>query len=250
MRTSLVLAATALFAVACASESEEVLPVATRTTGVDTSHAASSKEAARRENGFVRFVHAIPDLTAVDVYSNDIRVFPNVLYGTVTAYFELPEEGYKFRIRPSGQNLAVPMAEADEGVDEGRHYTVVAFREPDEGKAALRIYEDKLTPPETGTAKVRVVNACPDAGELDVFTPGSEEALFTGVDHKAATDYAQVKPMTGVVTLHRKGEETTLASLATTFDVGKVYTIVVYGWSKGSPPTLRTLVIEDRFGTP
>jgi len=29
-----------------------------------------------------------------------------------------------------------------------------------------------------------------------------------------------------------------------------VYTIVVLGWAKGSPSSLRTLVIEDRFGTP
>jgi hypothetical protein len=58
-------------------------------------------------------------------------------------------------------------------------------------EAVLEVFEDKLEPPKPGSVKLRLINASPDAGELDLFTPGAETPLFAGVDYQHATDYAE-----------------------------------------------------------
>jgi hypothetical protein len=235
--------------VACVNEPDQVLPVSTTSEGV-TSRAPASADAARRDHAFVRFVHTIPDVVAVDVYADDMRIFTSVPYGMVTPFKELPDEGYTLRIRPAGQDMAVPMAEESEGIAEGRHYTIGAFR-TDSGKADLVIFNDELTPPKAGTARLRVINASPDVGELDLFTPGAEDPVHDGVDYRESSGYAEIKPMSGKLELHRDGERTTLVDTpVSTFDAGKVYTLIVLGWSRGTPPDLKTIVVEDRFGIP
>lgn len=239
-----------LAATACVHESSDVLPVST-TAGGQNSTVPASAEAARRDAGFVRFVQAIPDLATADLFADDMRIFTSVAYATVTPFREVPEQSYAFRVRPAGQEMAVPLAEEHERIGEGSHHTVVAFRKTNEGKADIEAFDDELTTPKAGMAKVRVINASPDAGELDAYTPGAEKAMVDGVDFGESSKYAEIKPMSGRIAIHREDEKTPLVELpTTTYDAGKVYTIVVLGWSKGSPPSLRTIVVEDRFGSP
>jgi len=239
-----------LLAPACASEPNEMLPVSTTTEGTVSSVPASAA-AARRSNGFVRFVQAIPDVASVDVYANDMRIFTNADFASVTPFLELPDEDYTFRIRVAGQEMAVPMAVGDEEVDSGRHYTIVAIRKPDSAKAELQVFEDDLVPPKAGSATVRLINASPDAGELDLYTPGAEKPLFSSVDFEDATGYEAIKPMVGRLNVHREDEKASLVELPiTSFDSGKVYTVIVLGWTRDSPKVTRAVVVEDRFGTP
>jgi hypothetical protein len=242
--------ASLLAAAACVHESSDVLPVSTTAEGQRSTIPAAA-EAARRDQGFVRFIQAIPDVASADLYAGDMRVFTSAAYGTVTPFKEIPEGLYEFKARPAGQEMAVALAEEHEHIDEGEHNTVVAFRKANDAKASMKVFEDELTPPKAGTAKVRLINASPDAGELEAYTPGSEKAVIDDVNFGDKSKYAEIKPLTGKVAIHREHEKTPLYELpTTTFDAGKVYTIVVLGWAKGSPSSLRTLVIEDRFGTP
>jgi hypothetical protein len=240
----------ASFLAACVNESDQVLPVSTTSEGM-TTRAPAAAEAARRDQSFVRFVHTIPDVVAVDVYADDMRLFTSVPYGMVTPFKEVPDEGYTIRIRPAGQDMAVPMAEEKEGLGEGRHYTIAAFRKEKEGKAEIAVFNDRLTPPDPGTAKLRVINASPDVGEIDVFTPGADDSVLSDVDYMESTDYAEIKPMSGKLLLHREDEKTVLLEAPpSSFDAGKVYTLILLGWSRGAPPDLKTIVVEDRFGIP
>ena len=93
-----------LLATGCASEENQVLPT-TSTVGGTSSTASPSKEAARRSNALVRFVQAMPDGGALDVYANDMRAFEGVASGAVTQYRELPKDSYKFHLRPAGQGV-------------------------------------------------------------------------------------------------------------------------------------------------
>ena len=250
MRPRPLLFSAILLAPACASESNEMLPVSTSAAG-KTSSAPASSEAARRDNGFVRFVQAIPDVASVDVYANDMRIFTTVSYGSVSAFKELPDADYTFRLRSAGEEMAVPMAIGDDDIDAGEHFTVVAIRKADSAKAELCVFEDDLVPPKTGSAKVRVINASPDAGEIDLYLPGAEKPLFAGVDFEKATGYEEMKPMVGQLAVHREDEKTKLVELPiTSFDAGKVYTVIVLGWTHGVANTARAVVVEDRFGTP
>jgi hypothetical protein len=246
---SLLLCALSL-APACAGESDELMPVSTM-SGDEASSVPSSADAARRSDGFVRFVQAIPDVASVDVYANDMRIFSGAAYGTVTAFRELPDASYTFRIRGAGDDMAVPMAVGDEGVTAGRHYTVVAIRKSDSAKARLVVFADELVPPAAGMAMLRLVNASPDAGELDLYTPGAEKPLFSDVDFEKATAYEQITAMVGQLDVRREDEKSSLILLpATSFEAGKVYTVIVLGWTHGAKNGARAVVVEDRFGAP
>jgi len=250
MRSTALLFGAILLLPACAGESDEMLPVSS-TAGGKTTNAQSSVNAARRSNGFVRFVQAIPGVLNVDVYANDMRIFSNAAYGSVTAFRELPDASYTFRIRGAGDDMAVPMAIGERGVDSGRHYTVVTIRKPGTVKADLVVFADDLVPPKAGMASLRLINVAPDAGEIDLFTPGAEKPLFSGIDFEKATAYAEITAMVGQLAVHREDEKSALFVVpSTSFDSGKVYTVIVLGGTRDEPNATRALVVEDRFGTP
>src|SRR5689334_21493578 len=133
--------AACLFATACMNEADQMLPVSS-STGSSASKAPAATEAARRSNGLVRFVQAIPEVKSVDVYSNDMRAFVDVAYGSVTPYRELPQDRYTFHVRPAGQDVVASLADESEGISAGHHYTVVAFRDAGKSKATIRVFED------------------------------------------------------------------------------------------------------------
>ncbi|HEX8688251.1 MAG TPA: DUF4397 domain-containing protein, partial [Pyrinomonadaceae bacterium] len=153
--------------------SERNGPVTTK-TGAGTTTAPAAAEVAGRNNALVRFVHAVPGLAAVDLYAGDGRAFDGVAYKYVTAYRELPSASGVYRLRLAGQEAGEPLAEKTEGFGTGRHHTVVALPAGGTGlfsKAEgveLRFVADELEPPSAGKARVRLVNASPDLGEVDL----------------------------------------------------------------------------------
>jgi hypothetical protein len=114
----------------------------------------------------------------------------------------------------------------------------------------LRIVDDLLTAPAEGLAKVRVVHGSADAGEVDVVVPGSEAALFDGVDFQSVTGYEETAPINGPVAIRGAGDAGVLATIANTrFDAGRFYTIVIVGNAR-SAPKLEAFVIEDAPAPP
>jgi hypothetical protein len=234
---------------ACARESTQNQPVTT-TTNAGTATAPPAREAERRDNALVRVVHAVPGAQAVDVFTDDTRTFTNVAYKTVTPYREISDDRHAFRVRPQGQDqTTAPLAENSENLGGGNHYTVVALPRDATGReATLRIFSDRLTPPTAGKAKVRVVHAAPDAGEVDVYARGREDALFGGVNVETATTYTEVDPMTVTLEVRPEGQQQAVLTVPNArFEAGKIYTIVVMGRTRGTP-RLEAVIIEDQLG--
>lgn len=236
-----------LLGAACTTEQEQSLPVTSKSpSGVSTTTPSAAAET--RNRALVRFIQAVPEVDSADVFADDMLVFTNVSYQTVTAYREVPDHRLTFRLRPGGQHMAEPMAEESQGLSAGKHYTVIAVRDATNAKADIRVLEDELLPPTPGKTKVRWINATPDLEEIDVYAPGTEKPLFSGVNFKAHTDYAEVSPMSGPLQVHRAGEKTPVFTISKTDCLaGNLYTIVITGRASGSPP-LRAIVVEDRFG--
>ena len=179
LRALLTLAAL-LIAAACSSESNQNQPVTT-TTNTGTSNAPPAAEVKQRGNALVRVVHAVPGGPSVDVFADNNKEFTGVAYKTTTPYKEVSAERHTFRIRPAGQNTAQPIAETSEGLSDGKHYTVVAMAGSD-GKPTLKVFNDDLAPPSSGKAKVRVLHASPDAGEVDVYLKEGNKKVIGGID--------------------------------------------------------------------
>ena len=142
-------------------------------------------------------------------------------------------------------NQADPLASNTEGLNDGNHYTVFAV--PGDGEvASLRVVADTHSLPSAGKARVRVVHASGDAGELDVYAVGRTNVLFDGVDFQSVTDYDEMDPLSGSLELRPEAESNVMLTVPNVrLDAGKTYTIVIVGRVR-TAPKLEAFVIEDQ----
>jgi hypothetical protein len=237
------LAATLVFTVACSREATQNQPVKTTTEGGSTT-APASADAANRDKALIRVVNAIPSKPAVDAFAGESKTFFNVAYKSVTPYVEIPDDFQKLTLKPSGQ--ADLLAENNESFSEGKHYTVLALPGVRNEKPELRVVSDDLTPMTNGKARVRVINASPDAGELDIYTMNNAEKLFSGVNFKSEAGYTEINPTTTVVEVRHEGKKEALLMLPQfSFEPNKTYTIVVMGHVAGKH--LDAVTVEDQL---
>jgi hypothetical protein len=220
----------------------------TTTTPAGQSTAPAPAAAERRDTALVRFVHAVPGGGSMDLFADDNRTFDAVEYKATTPYREVDGQYYTFRLRAAGRTAGDPVASNTEGLDDGDYYTVFALP-GDRNTAVLRVVEDDVTPPDNGKARVRVVHAAANLGEVDVFRAGQDDQVFGGVDFQSVSDYDEIDPWSGGLDVKAEDGGAPLATLNVQFEAGKTYTIVVVGAAKGGRG-LETFVIEDQMGAP
>jgi hypothetical protein len=162
-------------------------------------------------------------------------------YKTVSAYIELPTERRTFNVR--GANATENLASNNEGLWDGRHYTLVAMQK-DDGTVTLHAMNDDLAAPDAGKTKVRVMNAAPKNDDLDFYAAGKNDEIFDGVDFNSVTDYKEIDPVTGLEVRkdNQKAAALRIGDLAMT--PGKMYTIIVTG---GPGMKLDSIKIEDQL---
>jgi len=238
-----------LWVASCSRESSQTKPVTT-TTEKGASTSAPANEVQKRDNTLVRVVHAIPKGPAVDFFADDQKAFDNVGFRKVTPYKEFPDKlRLTFKIRTAGQDGSQPLAENSEMTGSGNHYTVVAFPDSN-GQPALTVVNDDLTPPDSHKAKVRFINASPDAGEVDLYPRAGKDALFGGVNFRSEAGYREVDPMNTTLEVRPDGKKNVLLAIPhASLEAGKIYTIVLAGRAKGGNK-LEAITIEDEFGSP
>jgi hypothetical protein len=197
----------------------------------------------------VRVVHAMPNEPAADIFVGDHVTFSQVEYKAVTGYREVPGKLVTFRLRPTGQEESEPMAEAVEGLGAGKHYTIVMMPSERREAASLTVVNDEMVPPEDGKAKLRVVNASPEAGRVDVLVGGKLKPLLSGVNVSAATGYEDIAPLTG--TLEVLHDKTVLARLPNThIEAGRLYTVIVLGRAPDHSGRLDAMLIDEPAPAP
>jgi hypothetical protein len=242
---SLIIAIGVLFTVACRPQSESTGQVTT-TTDKGASVAPSAKEAESQDKALVRVINAYPDMKSMDTFVGDNPEFMDVAYKTVTPYKAVPEKLEQFSIKPTGEKNALSVAENKELISGGNHYTAIAMPASD-NKATLRVVGDKLTPPSSGKASVRIIHASPDVEEVDVFVKGKDDKLFSGVNPQTVTDFNEIDPMTATLEFRPQNRTEVLLTVPNmTFQPGHNYTIVVAGKTKDNPK-LEVIKIDDKL---
>ncbi|MET0626308.1 MAG: DUF4397 domain-containing protein [Pyrinomonadaceae bacterium] len=233
--------------------SEQTGPVTTKTEA-GTTTAPPASEAAARGGALVRFVHAVPGLATVDLFAGDTRAFDGVGYKQLAGYRELPGANGVYRLRLAGQETGEPLAEKSQSFGTGRHHTIIAFPSAGSGLLSkgdaveMRFIADEFEPPAAGRARVRVVNASPDLGEIDLYATGRAEPLVKGAKTGAATAFADMEPTAAGLEVRRAGENiTTLAVPGGKLEAGGLYTIFIVGGTKGAAK-LEAFVVEDKLG--
>jgi hypothetical protein len=240
-----------ILAAGCGKEANQNQSVVT-TTNTGTTTAPPARQEAGEKNALIRLVDALPGSgEGIDLFADDTRVLLNDPYKEVTHYKEVPAGRHSFTIRPSNSATEVePLAKEDESVSSGDHYTAVAaVATSGSTPSSLNIYSDNLTPPSTGKAKIRVIHASPDAGEVDVYAAETENKIVGGVNPGSTTGYSEVGPATVTLEVRSKGKETALTTVPNVkIDAGKIYSVVVLGRLNGTPK-LEAILVEDQLGS-
>lgn len=239
----MVMAALSATMAACSRANTSESPVTT-TSPAGQSTAPSSASLSQRDEALVRVVHAVPAGAPIDLYAGDLAVFEGLAYKAVMPYRVVEGKRYAFAARPAGMPNAKPLASNTEGLDDGEYYTVFVLPGLNQG-VHLRVVDDLLTAPASGRAKVRVVHGSADAGEVDVVVPGSDTALFDGVDFQSVSGYEEIAPLDGPLEVRAEGNKTALTTVANVhIEAGRFYTIVIVGNAR-STPKIEAFIIED-----
>lgn len=239
--TALVLAA------GCGGGAQTDKPVATSTSrGTTTSPSGDATD--NRGTSQVRLVSVLPAAQRLDLVADDSVVFAAVPYKTVTPYKELKDNAAKFAISKPGVHDN-PLASNNEAMADGHRYTLVALPEEKGSGAQLKAFRDEVVP-DAGKAKVRVINAVPNAGELDVVLSGHKDALFEDIDYGHEAGFKEIDPQSGTLQIRRDGGD--LAKAPKTIDAGRVqfeagraYTLVVAG-NAAKPEVVR--FVDEQVG--
>lgn len=213
--------------------------------GGQTSVGPAGNAVAKQNKALVRFLNADPGATRYDLWFDKAKTYTNVRYQRLTPYDELPATSGEFRLRASGWDDTEPVATQTGRLDSGKRYTVVALRDA-ERNIVLDVIPDNLAPPSNGKAKVRVINATFNFGEVDVIRQSDNKPLFKGVDVDTATDYKDVDAAATTLEVRKTGDNRpTLLSSKVNLKAGKMYTIVMAGGTATTP--LQAIPIEDEL---
>ena len=196
----------------------------------------------------VRVAHLSPDAPNVDVSVNGqpAAALQNVPYGTISPYLPLPAGSQQVTVYPAG-DTSQPVIDTPVDLAAGGAYTIGAVGLVSDGSLRAQVYQDDLTPPAQGDAKLRVVHASPDAGPVDVV-PAGGAPLVSGLQFPNASPYAQVPEGTYTLNVNAAGTNTTAISVPNaTVASGGVYSAFAVGTA--SAGTLNVILVQDTAAT-
>jgi len=90
------------------------------------------------------------------------------------------------------------------------------------------VYDVDLDGLDSGKARVRVIHASPDAGDIDVSVTGGDE-LFGGVGYRDATDYSDLEAGSYSLDIKGDGDRVLLTAQNIQIDDGNAYDIIALG---------------------
>ena len=190
----------------------------------------------------VRLVHAAPDAPPIDVYLNEAQIAQNLEFSTATEYVEVPSgEGRGVRITATGTPVEEAVIDTTLDFDPGQAYEILVTDAGDDLEATITGTD--LRPVAQGQARLRVINASPDAGAFDIGVEGSEENLFEGIDFRDATDYIVLDAGEYALEVRPGGEDMTVALQSdATFEEGVTYDLIALGRPEDQTLTLLALM--------
>ncbi len=129
----------------------------------------------------LRLVNA-SEYGALDMSVDGSSLFSSVPYGGSAAYQPADPAAMDTVISQPGS--ATALASLTPAVTKDHHYTLLAYGR--QGALATLVLDDNTGAPASGKTLLRVVNAAPDAGALDVYLTASGDTLAGAVPLQAA----------------------------------------------------------------
>ena len=205
--------------------------------GLSVGPRVAAAQEAGQADATIRFVHALSGGPAVDVMVDGAPVAQGLAFGAATEYAALPAGDHQVQVLPSGQTT--PLIDAAVTAEAGAASIVAVVGTPDAPQAqVLNVNLDATT---AGQARIRLLNAVPDAGELSVGIAGGDN-LFENVAFQSASDYRDGAPGTYDMTVSLPdGAEPIVTVPGVQLTEGSVYDIIALGEVGGGTVTLLPL---------
>ena len=138
-----------------------------------------------RTKAQLRLVNASDAYAALDLRVEDQVRQGGVSYGAGAGYVEVDTGEADSAITRSGS--ATALLSFTPALSRGKYYTVLAYGA--EGALRQMLIDDNVAAPDNGRALLRVVNAAPDAGALDIYLTGADEPLASAVPVQAGAAF-------------------------------------------------------------
>jgi hypothetical protein len=133
------------------------------------------------------------------------------------------------------RNEGTETAYASDDIDltHGRNYTI--FLAGEGQSARVRLYEDDMTAPASGQAKVRFIHLS-DAAPANVdIRRASGDNLVVNLARNASSNYVSLSPGLLSLQVYGTGQTTSLGNFdLSAFEAGKIYTVYVTGSNAGN----------------
>ncbi len=180
---------------------------------------------------YARFLHAIPDVAAVDIYLNDYPIQKNIKYKEFTRYFTGYSGIYNIKVFKAGETETPFIAQNFE-VDESGIYTVALTglaRDP-----AFEIIPDYARNFDKNKAHIRFINLAPFNTDYNITL--NEKPEVSGLTYKEISDYAEHLPGNYYFRAFNSiTDDLKLSVPRMQLKAGKIYSGYIVGLESGKP---------------
>jgi len=180
-----------------------------------------------------------------ELWFGTTKLFSGLEKNLISKYLDVPAERHEFQLR--GTSLEKPLAQNSEGLDAGKHYTVVAFEDltKKSPEPTLRVVNDDTDAPKEGKAKVRIIHAAPGMEGIEVYASGRKDKLASESRFTTASSWQEVDPTDTNIEIRTTNDKEGIVRLPNFhLEAGKLYTFVVTGGEKNAT-RLRAVPIID-----
>ncbi len=197
--------------------------------------------------GRIRAVHAVSNVTGVDVLLNTTSYKTNLAYKSSDGYRSIATGATAVKFRKAG--VATDLLTANQTVANAVDYTV--FAAGTEAAPQSFILTDNNTVPAAGKVKLRAVHAAVGAGAVDVYILANANELANATParanlaEKTASDYIVRDAGTFVVIMTTAGTKTPVLTINNVqVAAGKIRTIAAVE-KTGSGAPLESVILAD-----
>jgi len=154
----------------------------------------------------VRLIHSVPDVGAVDVYVNGLRILNDMDFSGHTDYLSAP---------PGTQNVEVFADGGDEPLltdqfkIEGQQRYTVAFHRDAASELAMSVWTDEIGQRRQDRSRLRVLHLAPAPEQVSIARPDGP-APFDRVARSEATGYTSVPKGTLTLQVRNPAADRTL----------------------------------------
>jgi hypothetical protein len=211
---------------------------------------AALRSGAARDEAMVRVVHAIAAEGPVDVFAGDAKTFSGIAFRGVTKYARVTPNMPTFHFTRAAQ-ASDTLAEERAATRDAHYYTLVAMGSADGGKVDIQVVRDDAGTGDPKKARIRVINAAPGSGEVDVFLGQDESPLFDNVGVQDDVGYREVDTGSVAVIVRPDDKRNVLLSVpGVTLKAGTRLTLVLTRVSPRSRRLSAIRLTDDDRGKP